>query len=405
MVLAALRDGGRLIGLVDGREKGGQRPFDESDRERAEAIAGALAALVGELGLARSLEGPPAVVREADHPPPAAPAGPPCTASELLDEPAVAELVEAASDAVLRDRSYAVAVTIAEDAAAATLVLGAGDTPDGEVAAIKAHQTAALLGCGATVPRRGDWTVEWRRLPAGGEPSRPSLIVSEVPMQDPGWSLVLSVIGAEGSEDPGRTMDRLRREVAALHRLSSLRSSRRRLARRLLEPGEGRFPDLVQHSVAVSCLCWRMVLADGGGGERAELAALAGLLHDVGMRELDYDRLYRLEHPGAEHRRVYRTHVVVGERIVRGVGLDEVAAAIRHHHERWDGTGYPDRIGGDNIPELARLVHAAEVYDVLTSPSSYLAAIAPEQALATIVSGRGTQFDPAMVELLARVVS
>lgn len=405
MVLAALVDGGRLIGLVDGREKGGQRPFDESDRQRAAAIAEALTALVRELGLARSLESPPGAAGEGDDPPAPVPVEPQRLAPELLDEPAMAELVEAAADAVVHDRSYAVAITVAEDAAAATLVLGAGDVSDGDAAAIKDHQTTALLGCGGTVPRRGAWTVQSRRLRAGGEPLRPSLIVSEVPMHDAGWSLALSVVGAEGSADPAQAMDRLRREVVALHRRSSLRYARRCLARRLLEPGDSRFPELVLHSLAVSRLCWQMVVADGGDAERAEQAALAGLLHDVGMRELDYERLYRLERPGPEHRRVYRKHVVVGERIVRGVGLDEVAAAIRHHHERWDGAGYPDRIGGEEIPGLARLVHAAEVYDVLTSPSSYLAPIPPEQALATLASGKGSQFDPAMVELLARVVT
>ena len=405
MVLAALVDGGRLIGLVDGREKGGQLSFDESDRRRAAAIAEVLTALVRELGLARSLDDAPGVAGEGDDPPAPASAEPQRVATELLDELAVAELVEAAADVVMRDRSYAVAVTVAEDAAAATLVLGAGDAGVGDAAAIKAHQTTALLGCGGTVPRQGAWTVQWRRLRADGEPLRPSLIVSEVPMQDAGWSLALSVVGAEGSADPAQAMDRLRQEVAAGHRLSSLRYARRCLARRLLEPGGSRYPDLVLHSLAVSRLCWQMVVADGGGGERAEQAALAGLLHDVGMRELDYERLYRLEHPGPEHRRVYRKHAVVGERIVRGVGLDEVAAAIRHHHERWDGAGYPDRIGREEIPGLARLVHAAEVYDVLTSPSSYLAPIPPERALATLASGKGSQFDPEMVELLARVVT
>ncbi len=103
MVLAPLVEGGRLIGLVDGRQKGGQRPFDESDRQRAAAIAGALVALVGELGLARSFDGPPVAVDEPEElaaPPPAAPSR---SMAELLDEPALVELVEAAADAVIRD--------------------------------------------------------------------------------------------------------------------------------------------------------------------------------------------------------------------------------------------------------------------------------------------------------------
>jgi putative nucleotidyltransferase with HDIG domain len=405
LVLAPLVDGGRLIGLVEGREKGGQQSFDESDRQHAATIAGVLLTLVGELGLARSLELAPVAAGKSEEVAAAPPATATRAAADLLDEPAMAELVEAAAEALIRDRSYAVAVTVVEPAAATTLVLASVNAGDGDATAIKAHQAKVLLGCGATVPRRGGWNVEWRRLRAGEKSLRPSLIVSEVALQDAGWSLALSVVGAEGSEDPAQVMDRLQREVAAVHRLSSLRYARRCLARRLLEPGESRFPDLLVHSLAVSRLCWQMVRAAGGGLDRAEQAALAGLLHDVGMRELDYERLYRLERPGPEHRRVYRRHVVVGERIVRGVGFDEVAAAIRHHHERWDGTGYPDRLGGDRIPQLARLVHVAEVFDVLTSPSSYLAPVPPERALATLTSGAGAQFDPEMVELLARVAS
>jgi len=404
MVLAPLVEEGRLIGLVDGREKGGQRPFEEPDRQRAAVISAALLDLVRELGLSRSLDdGPVAGGEPGDAASPGAASS--RTTAELLDEPALAELVDAAAAAVVRDRCYAVAVTVAEDAAASTVVLGAVDAADGDPGAIKAHQTKALVGRGGTAPRRGAWTVGWRRVLADGEPMRPSLIVSEVALQDAGWRLALSVVGAEGSVDPSQVMDRLGREVAALRRASSLRYARRCLARRLLEPGESRYPDLLLHSLAVSRLCWRMVHAAGGSHERAEQAALAGLLHDVGMRELDYERLYRLERPRPEHYRVYRRHAVVGERVVRGVGLDEVADAIRHHHERWDGSGYPDRIGGEEIPSLARLVHVAEVFDVLTSQSSYLLPIPEEQALVTLRSGAVTQFDPEMVALLSRVVT
>jgi HD-GYP domain-containing protein (c-di-GMP phosphodiesterase class II) len=136
-----------------------------------------------------------------------------------------------------------------------------------------------------------------------------------------------------------------------------------------------------------------------------EDAAMAGLLHDVGMRELDYDRLYRHRAPSAEDRRTYQQHVTVGADLLRGAGLGGVATAVRHHHERWDGGGYPDHLAGDGIPLLARIVHLAEVYDVLTSADSYRPAVSPERALGIIRSAAGQQFDPGLVPTLQRAVA
>jgi HD-GYP domain-containing protein (c-di-GMP phosphodiesterase class II) len=136
-----------------------------------------------------------------------------------------------------------------------------------------------------------------------------------------------------------------------------------------------------------------------------ENAALAGLLHDVGMRELDYDRLYMHPTPGPEDRRTYRMHVEVGDRIVRVEGFEEIADAVRHHHERWDGNGYPDRLATETIPLLARIVHVAEVFDLFTAANSYRPAVSQERALAILGRAAGHQFDPTVVEALARVVA
>jgi HD-GYP domain-containing protein (c-di-GMP phosphodiesterase class II) len=95
---------------------------------------------------------------------------------------------------------------------------------------------------------------------------------------------------------------------------------------------------------------------------------------------------------------------VVGERILVGTGLDDVMAAVRHHHERWDGTGYPDRLAREDIPLLARLIHVAEVYDVLTVPGRYRPTVSPDRAFEIIERGKGHQFDPQMVEVLGKVV-
>jgi HD-GYP domain-containing protein (c-di-GMP phosphodiesterase class II) len=136
-----------------------------------------------------------------------------------------------------------------------------------------------------------------------------------------------------------------------------------------------------------------------------EHAALAGLLHDVGMRELDYDRLYMHPTPGPDDRRTYRMHVEVGERIVRVEGFEGIADAVRHHHERWDGNGYPDRLAGEDIPLLSRIIHVAEVFDLFTAANSYRPAVTPQRALAILERAAGHQFDPRVVETMAKVMA
>lgn len=137
---------------------------------------------------------------------------------------------------------------------------------------------------------------------------------------------------------------------------------------------------------------------------QCETTALAGLLHDVGMLDLDYERLYRMKAPGPEERQTFRNHVIEGERIVAEAGLGEIKKAIRHHHERWDGGGYPDGLAGEAIPLLARIVHVAEVWNVLTSSESYRRPVTPERAVETMQSEGNRQFDSRVVDALLRVV-
>src|SRR5690606_27835057 len=100
------------------------------------------------------------------------------------------------------------------------------------------------------------------------------------------------------------------------------------------------------------------------------------------------------------------THPVVGERIAKALGLNRLELeAIRHHHERWDGAGYPDGLSGEAIPLLARVMAVADVYDAVTSARAYRPAWTYEQAKALVQREAGAGFDPqvakAMLELLA----
>jgi HD-GYP domain-containing protein (c-di-GMP phosphodiesterase class II) len=86
--------------------------------------------------------------------------------------------------------------------------------------------------------------------------------------------------------------------------------------------------------------------------------------------------------------------------MLEGLGVESVAAWVRHHHERWDGTGYPDGLAGEEIPLGARIVLVADAFDAMTSDSVHRPARSAEEALAELQRGAGTQFDPAVVAAL-----
>jgi HD-GYP domain-containing protein (c-di-GMP phosphodiesterase class II) len=133
--------------------------------------------------------------------------------------------------------------------------------------------------------------------------------------------------------------------------------------------------------------------------ETSELA-LAGRLHDIGKVAI---RTEVLNKPGSleDDEWVHiRTHPVVGERILSPiVRLSRVIDAIRHHHERFDGTGYPDNLTGNNIPEGARILAIADAYDAMTSNRPYRRAFDPARAAKEIKAQAGQQFDPKWAQL------
>jgi putative two-component system response regulator len=143
------------------------------------------------------------------------------------------------------------------------------------------------------------------------------------------------------------------------------------------------------------------------GLERAKLAALyrGGYLHDVGKVGLPDSILFKPDRLTADEWTVMRTHSVRGEDICRHLrSMNDVLPIIRHHHERWDGTGYPDGLRAGEIPLLARVLQIADIYDALTSPRPYKPAFAPSEAIQMLQeeTERGWR-DPELVSLFVRI--
>ncbi len=132
---------------------------------------------------------------------------------------------------------------------------------------------------------------------------------------------------------------------------------------------------------------------------------LAGRLHDLGKIAISDSVLQKPGQLTPEEVERVATHPQLGASLLDGMDLHPVDIWIRHHHEHWDGTGYPDGLAGEEIPLGSRVILAADAYDAMTSERSYSPAATPEDALAELERMAGIQFDPVVVSALRAYVS
>jgi HD-GYP domain-containing protein (c-di-GMP phosphodiesterase class II) len=130
----------------------------------------------------------------------------------------------------------------------------------------------------------------------------------------------------------------------------------------------------------------------------------AALVHDIGKLGIS-DRL--LQKPGPLTRDEYeqvKQHAVIGADILTAVAFPGLAVIVRHHHENWDGSGYPDGLRGEAIPLGARVLSVADCYDALTSDRPYRLALSHASAVTMIEERRGTMYDPDIADAFLRIV-
>jgi len=160
-----------------------------------------------------------------------------------------------------------------------------------------------------------------------------------------------------------------------------------------------------KHSERVTRYATEAARILGCSGAQLESVQTAGYLHDIGKIGV---RDSILNKPGPLTREEYeivKKHPSIGDSIVSELGLSpEERSIIRHHHERWDGAGYPDGLRGEQIPVLARVVSVADAFDAMTSKRAYREAMSPDESVAELLKTRGKQFDPSVVDAFMRVV-
>lgn len=155
------------------------------------------------------------------------------------------------------------------------------------------------------------------------------------------------------------------------------------------------------HSNRVAKYAKRIAELSGMSEAECEEVYLAGLLHDVGKIGIQDSIINKEGRLTNEEYAIIKQHPALGERILTKISLmPTLSVGARYHHERYDGSGYPDRLKGDDIPTIGRIIAVADAYDAMTSKRSYRDQIPQQQVREELVNGIGTQFDPEYAKIM-----
>lgn len=159
-----------------------------------------------------------------------------------------------------------------------------------------------------------------------------------------------------------------------------------------------------QHSARVAVLAVATGEKLGMSDEELLVLRRAAELHDIGKVAISESILGKLGRLTEEELKVMRQHAMLALEILGAVpSLQPTLPLIKHHHERWDGTGYPDGLAGEEIPLGARIIAIAEAYDIMTQGAPWKEPLSVEEAKAETQRCAGTQFDPKVVEAFLQV--
>ena len=159
------------------------------------------------------------------------------------------------------------------------------------------------------------------------------------------------------------------------------------------------------HSRRSASLAKEIVKRMGGTEEEQLNIYCAALVHDIGMVAIPDYIVGKRASLSEEEFNDLRQHTIIGSKIFSGVTqIPEINQGIRWHHERYDGTGYPDGLSGEDIPLAARIIAAADAYDSMTSEMVYRSSMQQQQVREEFIKGSGTQFDPEIAKIMLSII-
>jgi putative two-component system response regulator len=203
-------------------------------------------------------------------------------------------------------------------------------------------------------------------------------------------------------------------QAAVSHTLERASRSREELRERLLAPTlasalanaiEARDSYLHGHCERLASLAVRIAEQIGLSHDEIETIRLGAILHDIGKIGIPDRVLLKPAALDDEERRIVETHPEIGDKLLEP--LDLLAAArpvVRHHHERWDGAGYPDRLAGDEIPIGARIVSVADSVEVMSSRQLYRSPLGPDGIVRELRTNAGSQWDAQIVDVVLALI-
>ena len=452
ILAAPLFSRGRLVGFIDMRDKAGKKPFAEGDLDAARGMADDILALLGSkklFGIApialvdvdpqqatSQRNSMPTLVMPSSGGAPAPPGAPPLAMTQTRADmsPQAVRAIEAAREFMSR-RQHAAAtagkrVLTDRDLEVVHLLLPAALAIPGAVLACfsaigHVNNPQAIVAIATVMDDAMDMVQSHLQawLKRANQPhmtTRPQLIypfgVQVVPVTAAGISTILSApVNAQSVEGLVLTVAFERTPEALAQRATHIflrqiehtvelaivagggTSNRDAIAEKLLEPDFQKYPDLVEHSRQVATLAQRFATVLELPTTQIDTIRLAALVHDVGLRVLDYERLYRRASLTAEEMRGLAEHPIIGAALVEPLLGGEIAQAVLRHHERVDGRGYPSRISGTQIPLASRIIQICDAWVAMTARNTYQVPASNDEAARKLREGAGTQFDEALI--------
>jgi len=436
---------GRLVGFIDMRDKAGKKPFEPADILAANGIAEQVLQLLS----SHRLYGLGAIPLSDDpsKPAPSESAAPSLMIPQGIAKPSEAAMVQPlsmdsiktiqAARQVMSKRQLAASerkrVLAEADLDAVRVLLPAalsipgavlayfgaighlndpqsivsvGNVTDDAIEKLQSHlqEWRAQHNLAAAVASAPQITQPFgvRNVPVSAEVITTIRTAAVNPHLLPGLLLAVAFERTPAGEET-RTLQLLLRQfeqaIESALTSTAARNEKQAIAEVLLEPDFQKYPQLADHCRQTASLAQRFAQSLELPPATIETVRLAALVHDVGLRLLDYDRLHNRLGLTPEEMRGIAEHPIVGAALVEPLLGPDVAQAVLRHHERVDGKGYPSRLSGQQIPLAARILQIADAWIAMTAASSYQTPVSTDEATRRLRSGAGAQFDR---ELVAR---